>query len=299
MLTMWRNDFCGQAGQERLRISMSSLPGKERIRQLINMEHLLILAVVFFVVSTVFSMIGMGGGILYAPILLFAGFSIKQAPAVSLILILAGSSAALFTFWRNKKVDWKLALVIDPPTDVMALAGGYFSDLIPEIILKALLVGVLIIAGTLILRKQTNMGASISDNKPWYWRRNFNGVTYTVNLPLVLTATALVGILSGMLGITGGVIKLPIMVLLCGVPMDIAVATSTVMVAVTALSGLVGHAMSRQVSWHVGLILAVAAVLGGFLGSKVSLKTDKAVLKKWFGVVVWLVALRLFIQLIV
>jgi len=263
------------------------------------MERLLILAAVFLVISTLFSMIGMGGGILYVPILLFAGFSIKQAPAVSLILILATSSAALFTFWRNKKVDWKLALVIDPPTDIMAFVGGYFNALIPENILKALLIGILMIAGTLMLRKQTNVGGNITNKNPWYWHRKFNGVEYAVNLPLVLTATALIGVMSGMLGITGGIIKLPIMVLLCGVPMDIAVATSTVMVAVTALSGLAGHAMSAQVSWHIGLMLAVVAVFGGFLGSKVSLKTDKTVLKRWFGVVVWLVAIRLLIQLII
>jgi len=262
------------------------------------MEHLFLLAAVFFVVSTLFSMIGMGGGILYVPILLFAGFSFKQAPAVSLILILATSSAALFTFWKNKKVDWKLALVIDPPTDVMAFVGGYFSAMVSETALKALLICILMIAGTLMLRRQRNTNGNIKDGRPWYWHRNFNGVEYAVNLPLVLTATALVGVLSGMLGITGGIIKLPIMVLLCGVPMDIAVATSTVMVAITALSGLVGHALHSPISWHVGLILAISAVLGGILGSRVSLKADKTVLKKWFGIVVWLVAIRLFMKLI-
>ena len=78
------------------------------------MGQILLLALVFLVVSTVFSTIGMGGGIVYVPILLFAGFSFKQAPAISLILIVATSTAALFTFWRNRKVDWKLAVVIDP-----------------------------------------------------------------------------------------------------------------------------------------------------------------------------------------
>jgi len=110
-----------------------------------------LLVLVFFVISTVFSMIGMGGGILYVPILLFAGFSIKEAPSISLILIVATSVAALFTFWRNNKVDWKLALVIDPPTDVMAFVGGYFSALVPEAILEAILAGVLVVAGVLML----------------------------------------------------------------------------------------------------------------------------------------------------
>jgi uncharacterized membrane protein YfcA len=120
-----------------------------------------------------------------------------------------------------------------------------------------------------------------------------------VNLPLVLTATAFIGILSGMLGITGGIIKLPIMVLLCGVPMDIAVATSTVMVAVTALSGLAGHAVNGQVDWRAGLVLAIAAVTGGLIGSKISISMNKVRLKQMFGLIVWLIAIRIVIQLLV
>ncbi len=262
--------------------------------------NLPLLAAIFFAISSVVSMIGMGGGTLYVPILLFAGFTIKQAPAISLILILGTSSAALFTFWRSRKVDWKLALVIDPPTDVMAFAGGYFSALIPEAILKLTLICILMIAGALMLKKRAKpLVQTAGKNRSWYWHRDFDGIKYAVNLPLVLTATALTGVLSGMLGISGGIIKLPIMVLLCGVPMDIAVATSTVMVAATALSGLAGHVVNGQVLWSNGLALAAAAVLGGLLGSNISLKTDKAKLKRWFGIVVWLIALRLLIELIV
>jgi len=263
------------------------------------MENTLILAAVFFAISTLFSMMGMGGGLLYLPILLFAGFTFEQAPAISLLLITATSLAALSTFWRNRKVDWKLALVIDPPTDIMAFVGGYFSALVAEPILKAVLIGVLMVAGTLMWINKSRGSASRSkEDRWWLWHRNFRGIRYTVHLPLVLTATASIGMLSGMLGLTGGIIKLPIMVLLCGVPMDIAVATSTVMVAATALSGLAGHALTAPVDWHTGLILAGAAVAGGLLGSHLSLSMDKSRLKKWFGVAVWLIAIRLLVQLI-
>ncbi len=262
------------------------------------MTHLVVLAIVFFVVSTVFSMIGMGGGILYVPILLLAGFSIKTAPTISLALITAMSLSALFTFWRNRKVDWKLALVIDPPTDIMAFVGGYFSNQVPAPVLEGLLAAVLIVAGVMMIRKGKPFEPRTTDaEKWWYWNRHFGEHHYRVNLPLVLTATALIGILSGMLGITGGIIKLPIMVLFCGVPMDIAVATSTVMVAVTAISGFVGHALSGPVMWSTALILAVSASAGGFLGSHISLKTNRLLLKRIFGVAVLLIALRIIVKL--
>jgi len=263
------------------------------------MEHLLILSMVFLAVSALFSMLGMGGGILYVPILLFAGYGMDKAPGISLILILVTSLAALSTFWKNKKVDWKLAAVIDPPTDVMAFVGGYFSSLLPESTLRMILVIVLMIAGTLMVRqRKTEVTEKAKRQHWWLWHREFRGEKYTVNLPLVLTVTALIGLLSGMLGITGGIIKLPIMVLLCGVPMDIAVATSTVMVAVTALSGLVGHSVNGDVDWRTGLILAVVAAIGGVIGSRISLSTNKKRLKKWFGVVVWIIAIQMLFQLI-
>lgn len=262
------------------------------------MEKILILAGVFFVVSTLFSMLGMGGGILYVPILLFAGYTMQTAPGISLILILATSTAALLHFSKKKMVDWKLALIIDPPTDVMAFVGGSFNALIPESILRGMLAGILIIAGILMIR-QKEQAVSTVKTVHWYlWHRTFNGYEYTVNLPLVLTATALIGILSGMLGITGGVIKLPIMVMLCGVPMDIAIATSTVMVAITALSGLSGHAINGTVDWKTGLILAIAAVIAGTIGSKISVTLNKKLVKRIFGVLLLIIAVYTIYNLV-
>jgi len=263
------------------------------------MEKMLILAGVFFVVSTMFSMLGMGGGILYVPILLIAGYTMDTAPGISLILILGTSLAALFTFSKKNMVDWKLALVIDPPTDIMAFVGGYFSAMVPESVLRGILAGILIIAGILMIKQKKVGEVKIEKQGWWYWHRKFNADEYIVNIPMVLTATALIGVLSGMLGITGGIIKLPIMVLLCGVPMGVAVATSTVMVAVTALSGAAGHAASGTVDWKTGAILAVACIIAGTIGSKISLKIDKSKLKRIFGVVVLLIACRIIYKLII
>jgi len=261
--------------------------------------QLAILAALFLTVSTLFSMIGLGGGILYVPILIFAGYNMSTAPGISLILIAATSFAALYRFSKKNKVDWKLALVIDPPTDIMAFVGGYFSGMLPDSILRSILVAVLMLAGTLMLKNRTSDTAvnAKDDEHWWLWHRDFQGEKYTVNLPLVLTATAIIGLLSGMLGIAGGIIKLPIMVLLCGVPMDIAVATSTVMVAVTALAGITGHALNGCVDWKTGAILAGAAIAGGLLGSHISLSINKSRLKKVFGIIVWLIAIKMLITL--
>ena len=260
------------------------------------MGGLVALGLTFLVVSAVFSMVGLGGGILYVPILLFAGYGMRDAPAISLVLICATSVTALWTYWRSGKVDWKLAFVIDPPTDVMAFVGGYASGLVPERTLLGILAAVLVLAGLLMLRGGARGGGQGPGNRPrgrWWWHRRFRGQEYAVHLPLVLLVTASVGLLSGMLGITGGILKLPVMVLLCGVPMDVAVGTSTAMVAVTAACGLAGHALHGPVDWRVALLLALAALAGGLLGSRVSLRVDRLRLRRLFGVILLLVAARL------
>jgi uncharacterized membrane protein YfcA len=168
----------------------------------------------------------------------------------------------------------------------------------PETVMRSVLIAVLFIVGVMMLRPVADREPRVPSKAHWWiWHREFHGERYSVNLPVVLTATSIIGLLSGMLGITGGVIKLPIMVLLCGVPMDIAVATSTVMVAITALSGIAGHAVKGEVDWRTGLMLAVAAVIGGLIGSRISVRINKHRLKMAFGVAVLLIACRMSFKL--
>ena len=234
----------------------------------------------------------------YVPILLFAKTPIHDAAAISLSLILATSLSALFVFLKNKMVDWKLAAVIDPPTDIMAFVGGYFSTYVSESALKAVLVCVLIVAGIFMIKRGVPKPLCPKEKTWWCWDRNFNGRNYRVNLLLTLPITVGIGVLSGMIGITGGVIKLPLMVLFCGVPMDIAIATSTIMVAVTALFGLGGHIMAGHFDFSMVAPLAVAAFIGGQIGSRISIKSDKVKLKKVFGLVLMAIAIKILIGLL-
>ncbi len=257
-----------------------------------------ILTLVFLFVSLFFSMLGMGGGMFYVPILLFANTPIHDAATISLSLILFTSLSALFVFLRNRLVDWKLAAIIDPPTDIMAFVGGYFSAYFSEYLLKAVLGCVLIISGIFMIKKGKPISICPKDKRWWCWDRNFNGRSYRVNLFLALPITAGIGLLSGMLGVTGGVIKLPFMVLFCGVPMDIAIATSTVMVAITALFGLAGHIIAGHFDLSMVAPLALAAFVGGQIGSRLSVKTDKLRLKRIFGVVLIVIAVKILAELI-
>jgi len=98
------------------------------------------------------------------------------------------------------------------------------------------------------------------------------------------------GILAGLLGISCGLFKVPLLVLLCGVPMKIAVATSSFMVALTGLGGFLGHSLSETISWKLAIVLSIAAFTGAQIGSRISVKMDKILLKKLFGLLLILLS---------
>lgn len=185
------------------------------------------------VIAVVMTMTGRGGGNFYVPLLVAAGQPMHEAATSGQFILMAAALTAMLIFQKHKMVDWKLALVIDPPTDIMAFVGGHFSYLVSGVTLKFLLSGLLVLAGFCMLLKMRER--PVSRHKRFgFWHRRFADSEYVVNLWLAIPITAAVGLAAGAVGISGGSFKVPLMVLLCGVPMRVAVGTSSAMVAVTA-----------------------------------------------------------------
>lgn len=242
---------------------------------MLNQQAIAWIAVFF--VSTVSSMVGIGGGTLYVPLLLMLGFPFHQVVDVSLFTILATSISAALTYRRALKVDWKLALWVEPPTLLMAFVGGYLSERIAAGVLKGILFALLVVAGYFLLHPLR------ADNRAWDRKgihRRLGGREYWINLKALMPATALAGLLAGMEGISGGVLKVPAMVLLGGVPVDIAAGTSEVMIAFTAGTGLLGHLLVSRLDLAFALPMAVAASFGGQVGARLSTRMERPVLQK-------------------
>jgi len=238
--------------------------------------------VLIFGIAITMAMVGRGGGNFYVPTLVLAGCSMHQAATTGQLILMSTAAAAMLVYGSNKVVDWKLALVIDPPTDIMALVGGYFAHLLPGSALKFVFAALLVLAGFMMLRPAAE--AKRRDEARFgFWRRKFGDHHYVVNLWLVIPITAATGLVAGMVGISGGSFKIPLMVLACGVPMRIAIGTSSAMVAATALMGFIGHSAAGDLNPAWALPLAGVAVVGGLLGGMLSLKTDASKLKKLFA----------------
>lgn len=246
------------------------------------MDTVLILSIIVLVIATLMSMVGKGGGNFYVLAMVLVGISMHEAAPASQMIMLGTSVASMLIFHKNKKVDWKLALVIDPPTDIMAFVGGYFAGSFEGMTLK-LMFAVLLIIVSVFMFIRVKERPIIQKEKIGFWNRKFGDYEYTVNLWLTLPITAIVGFFAGTIGISGGAFKIPLMVMLCGIPMEVAVGTSSAMVAVTALMGLIGHSVNGRFDPGLAIPLTAVAIAGGIMGGKFALKSKPKNLKKIFA----------------
>lgn len=239
-------------------------------------------AVATLTISVIMAMTGRGGGNFYVPVLVAAGVTMHQAATTGQLILVVTAIMALLIFQKHKTVDWKLALVIDPPTDIMAFIGGYYAHVFNGITLKLIFACLLVLAGFFMLRPVKERTFEHT-RRFGFWRRQYGNYKYTINLWLSIPITAGTGFVAGMVGISGGSFKVPLMVLACGVPMKVAVGTSSAMVATTALMGFFGHTISGDFNSTWAIPLAIVAVLGGLLGGKLSIKTEPEKLKQIFA----------------
>ncbi len=247
------------------------------------------LVVLFFFVAVVFSALGQGGGAFYVPFLLAWGVPFHQAAAASQAVIVAVSASAMLVFHRAGFLDWKLVLLIEPATNLGAALGGYLSRHVPASAGKLLFAVVIALGAYFMLRPVAGREAPPKRGFA-YWYRTMGGEAYSVNWVVTIPLMVLAGFVSGLLGVGGGLLKVPLMVLACRIPMKVAVGTSSLMVGLTALTGLAGHAAAGHFDPGLALPLAAAGFLGAQVGSRVSVSVDKRYLKRAFGVLLLLLA---------
>ena len=261
------------------------------------MNLIILMSIIILLIAISMSMVGKGGGNFYVLVMVLAGISMHNAATTSQLIMMGTSIASMLIFHKNKKVDWKLALVIDPPTDIMALVGGYFAGSIEGNTLKLMFAILLVVISIFMFIKVKEKPIKQND-KFGYWNRTFGEYKYSVNLWLILPITAIVGFFAGAIGISGGAFKIPLMVMLCGIPMEIAIGTSSAMVAATALMGFIGHSINGDFNPQLAIPLTIVAVIGGVIGSKYAVKTKPKNLTKIFAITNLIAALMMIINII-
>ncbi len=264
---------------------------------------MVLLFVLIFMAAAVASLFGVGGGILYTPFQLWLGIPFTQAASTSLFLIMVTSLSATFVFEKHGQVDFALALMLEVPTTLGAFAGGVLSQFFPEKLMGGLLVFLILGASYLMVKppeRSWNFCCQRAGRGRWFmWRREWLGKEYYLNLVCVFPLMFAVGLVLSIAGLSGGIIKIPIMVLLLNVPMPIAVGSSAFMVGLTAAAGFAGHLTVGHVNWRTAALLSAAVFAGAQVGSRLSSRIKGPRLRKAYGFFLAVVGLFTFFKLFV
>jgi len=234
--------------------------------------------IAIFVISTIFSMFGKGGGEFYLPIMItILTIPFYVAAGVSQFLIMIQSLSMVIIYsTKNKLLDWGLASILVLVVGIAAFLGAFFSEGIPPIYLKGTF-ALFLIASAIFMLINKNVKPKLG--KFGVWHRKFSGDEYDINLFYILLPVFIAGFLAGMLGISGGGLIIPICVLLGGAPIRIAMGTNTFVVLVSTFSGFMGHLFKGGVDWRLILIFSIPVLFGSQIGSRMHTKVSEKFLK--------------------
>jgi uncharacterized membrane protein YfcA len=235
------------------------------------------------------ALLGLGGGIFLVPFLnLGFNFPITIAAAISLTTVIATSSAVSAGKAGKQLINMRLGMLLEVATAAGSLFGGVTAQFLPQSTLQRLfgIVAMFVAIVMLTRLKRRNVMLDPSSDPGvlggrFYDEESAGVVIYRVKrLPLAIGASFVAGNVSSMLGIGGGIIKVPILNAWCGMPMRAAAATSAFMIGVTATAGAVIYYGRGQIL----PILAAAAVLGVQLGSWGGMRFGQRASAKWLKI---------------
>ena len=242
-----------------------------------------------FVAGVFGSMLGVGGGIIMVPMLSLAfGVPIKVAIATSIVCVIATSSMAQTTFVSRGMTNVRLGMLLEVATSVGAVAGGITAVLIDGRVLQFCFVAVLVYIAWQMNRRGGDVAPARTGvlEARYYDAATGHDVEYDVRrtrLGFVLSLGA--GNVSGLLGVGGGAFKVPIMNLLMGVPLKATIATSNLMIGVTAATGAAIFYGRGYMDPYYAVPAALGILAGARLGPHVAVRLSARALAIIFQVV--------------
>ena len=231
-------------------------------------------------------LLGGGGSILAVPILKYAlGFGAKEAIVSSLAVVGATSLFGALSHWREGRVRWRTGLVFG----LVAMAGAYLgaeylAPFLGGATQLALFGVVMLVAAFLVFREGESARYAPGTEK---------GTLARTYLQLLFAVGGAVGILTGLVGVGGGFLIVPALVLLAKVPMKEAVGTSLLVIALNSFAGFAGYLGEVSFQWGLMVLFAALAVAGSFAGTYLVRFVPQGALKRSFAV--FLIVMAAFI----
>ncbi len=245
----------------------------------------LALAVAAGVLSGSFSM---GGQVLMKPGIRILGASPLGAVGSTVPMILPTVAAATATYHKQGLVDWRAVRWAAPGGAMGAIAGSLLAPRVPGggHLLQIATAGLMFFTGLKMFSKARGLPPDQESERPDGERRS------TRARPQAWVAVGAVsGILSGLLGVGGGVIMVPGFRQLLGMPLITAIATSLVCAGIFAIPATITHSLLGTIEWRFAILLILGAVPGARLGARLAIRANDGRLEAAVGVMVTIIAI--------
>ena len=249
------------------------------------------------------ALFGIGGGIFLIPVLVIGfGLPMHEAIAASIVTIIATSSTAAAVYVDKGISNIRLGMSLEVMTTLGAVAGGITANILPGDVLRKFFAVFLLLMTVLMTYRRYRGGegrirvdASASIHGRYFDAAERRIVEYSVRrLPLSMLTSLIAGNVSGLLGVGGGIVKVPVMNAFCGVPMKAATATSNFMIGVTAAASAFIYLAHGQVN-PLFTAAAVIGVLGGsWVGTRIGIKIKGGTLVILFVLLMLFASIRMF-----
>lgn len=242
-----------------------------------------------FLISAVFSMFGQGGGSLYTPTLYLLGYAALVSVSTSLVLNLVTALFATIVYFRRGLVDLGLALAFVPGIVAGSFLGGAMGNFVDATIVLWLFVAFLLGAG----------GRMVAT----HWEgpepeAAVRGRPSPAMIVIIVLFSFGVGVLSGLLGVGGGILIVPFLIFAYKVPTKLSAGTAGFVVIFSSLFGVLGHSAFGHLDATLILATLVAVALGANLGARLMVRTRTGWVKVGFGLILWAFAVQLIAKLL-
>ena len=259
------------------------------------------------------SLLGLGGGILLVPLLTLGfGRPLREAVAISLVSVIVTSSAGAGVYLRKHVANLRLGMVLELFTACGALVGGLIAFALPVPVLEGLFAALLGYVAFNMLRRRPPAAAPVPQpstddvlvpaddetlepdpvsvapavaaapsSSPFV--QSLSGPGYTVTrMPFGVVGAVFAGVVSALLGVGGGIVKVPLMNLAMGVPLKVATATSNMMIGITATSSAVIYLLRDEINPYIAGPVALGVFAGASVGARVINRVDTRLLQNLF-----------------
>jgi uncharacterized protein len=291
------------------------------------MDHLLVLALFIAAISVIAgaigSLLGLGGGVVVIPILtLVLQIDIHLAIGASIVSVIATSSGAAATFVRDRLTNLRVGMFLEIATTIGAISGAFISGLLLGNVLFIIFALVLVysiypMSRRLIAERRLSRRQAASDNQPapaseekpdriaaalgfegsYYDPAAKREITYRLRrVPLGFAFMYVAGIASGLLGVGGGIFKVPAMDIAMGMPIKTSSATSTFMIGATAAASAGIYFLRGNINPVIAAPVALGVLVGSLIGTRLLERLAGERVRMVFIAVIALTAVQMFLR---